>query len=199
MTSGPSVRAPRREQLLTAAARLMAERGFHGVGINDLGAASGVSGPALYRHFPSKQAVLGAVLVGISERLLDEGRRRVAAAGDPLAALRALVSWHAEFATTEPDLIRVQDRDFASMSSEDQRLVRRLQRRYLELWVEQLRLLEPALAEEAARTGVHAVFGLLNSTPYSGRRLRASEAAELLQRLASAVLNDLLVLPPRPS
>ncbi|MGZ4558245.1 MAG: TetR/AcrR family transcriptional regulator, partial [Mycobacteriaceae bacterium] len=69
---------PRREQLLDVAAGLMAERGFHGVSINDLGAAAGVSGPAVYRHFSSKQAILGEMLIGISQRLLDTGRQRVA-------------------------------------------------------------------------------------------------------------------------
>src|SRR5262245_44328344 len=70
--------AARREQLLAAAARLMADRGYHGVSINDIGAATGVSGPAVYKHFPSKQAILTELLVGISERLLAEGTARVA-------------------------------------------------------------------------------------------------------------------------
>ena len=42
----------RREQILIVAARLFAKHGFHGVSIADLGAAVGVSGPALYRHLP---------------------------------------------------------------------------------------------------------------------------------------------------
>ena len=41
--------------------------------IEDLGAAVGVSGPAVYRHFASKQAVLAALLVGVSEHLLAGG------------------------------------------------------------------------------------------------------------------------------
>lgn len=173
----------------------MAERGYHGVGIDDLGAATGTSGPALYRHFASKSAVLGALLVGISERLLAEGLRRQGAADGPADALEALVQWHVEFATTQPDLIRVQDRDFACMAVADQRQVRRLQRRYVELWVDQLRALAPQLPEEDARTAVHAVFGLLNSTPYSGRRLHAPETALLLRRLGSAALGDLVRAP----
>ena len=74
------MRGTRREQILATAAELFAERGFNGVSINDIGAAVGVSGPALYRHFPSKDAVLGELLLGISRSLLAEGSRRREAA-----------------------------------------------------------------------------------------------------------------------
>ena len=177
-----AVSTPRREQLLGVAAGLMAERGYHGVSINDLGAAAGVSGPALYRHFPSKQAVLGEMLVGISRRLLEGGRARTA------EGLDALLAFHVDFALAEPELIRVQDRDLASCAPEDAHQVRRLQRAYAEVWVDRLRAELPALAEDEARARVHAVFGLLNSTPYSGRGLDREAMAGLLRALGSAAL-----------
>ena len=58
-----------------------AERGFHGVGVDEIGAAVGISGPGLYRHFAGKDAMLAELLAGISERLLDGGRLRVEEAG----------------------------------------------------------------------------------------------------------------------
>ena len=67
--------ADRRAQIRTVAARLFATSGFHGVTIEDIGAACGISGPAVYRHFPSKDALLADLLVGISEHLLAGGRR----------------------------------------------------------------------------------------------------------------------------
>jgi len=182
------VTTPRRAQLLDVAAELMADRGFHGVSINDLGAAAGVSGPAVYRHFTSKQAVLGEMLISISQRLLDTGRQRVAAAGSPAEALTALIAWHVEFALSEPKLIRVQDRDLASTSPEDRQRVRQLQRAYAEVWVQQLCEVRPELGESVARARVHAVFGLLNSTPYSGKGLDADSMAALLRSLGSAAL-----------
>ena len=74
----------RHSQILDVAARLFAGRGFHGVSVGDIGKAVGVSGPALYKHFDSKDAVLAEMLVAISERLLEVGRRRVEAAGAAL-------------------------------------------------------------------------------------------------------------------
>ena len=78
----------RRDQIVATAATLFAERGYHGVSVGELGAACGISGPALYRHFASKDAVLAEMLVGISQRLLAEGRRRTAAAPDDRRWLR---------------------------------------------------------------------------------------------------------------
>src|SRR5712664_2542038 len=88
----------RREEILGAAAALFARRGFHGVTIDDIGAAAGMSGPGIYRHFPGKDAVLAEMLVGISERLLAEGSRRAEAAADAADALDALLDWHVGFA-----------------------------------------------------------------------------------------------------
>src|SRR6478609_1764188 len=97
----------RREQILETAAELFARRGFHGVSVAELGAACGVSGPALYKHFSGKDEVLAEMLVSISERLLAEGSRRVAASESPDEALTALVDWHIEFALGHPALIIV--------------------------------------------------------------------------------------------
>src|SRR5215204_5412030 len=104
----------RREQILAVAAQLFARRGFHGVSIADLGAAVGISGPALYRHFPGKEALLTELLVGISQRLLAGGRAIAAAGRDPHQVLAELIRFQAEFARREPELIVVQDRDLAN-------------------------------------------------------------------------------------
>src|ERR1051325_7174022 len=101
----------RRQQILDRAADLFAARGFHGTSVQDVGAACGISGPALYRHFASKDAMLAEMLVGISERLLAEARARVAGATGPRDALDALLDWHIDFALRHRPLIVVQDRD----------------------------------------------------------------------------------------
>lgn len=74
LTARDRAKAERRAALLAAAARLFAERGFDGVTLGDIGEAAGVSGPAVYRHVAGKQALLGAILVDVSERLLRGGR-----------------------------------------------------------------------------------------------------------------------------
>lgn len=171
------------------AAVLFAERGFHGVSVNDLGAAMGTSGAALYKHFASKEALLGEMLVDISERLLSEGQRRAdgAAAEGPGVVLASLVGWHVEFAVRHPALITVQLRDLASLADGDRRTVRRLQRKYVELWVRAIRGAEGA-DEADARSAAHAVFGLINSTPHSAG-LSPSKMSDLLYPMALGALH----------
>ncbi len=178
----------RREQILSTAAELFAQRGFHGVSVADLGAACGISGPALYRHFASKDAMLAEMLVSISEELLAVGQERVAEADSAREALRALVNWHVDFALNNKALIVVQDRDWASLPDEAREQVRTLQRRYVELWVDQLREIHHDLPAKKARAMAHATFGLLNSTPHSAM-LSEPEMRAMLEQMALAALS----------
>jgi AcrR family transcriptional regulator len=173
--------------MLREAARLFAERGFKGTSVNALGDACGISGPAIYKHFPHKQAILARLLTDISQQLLDGGRAVVDAGGEPRDVLAALVDFHTDFALAEPDVIRVQDRDLDALDDRDRAVVRRLQRTYLELWTDTLRRVDATLTPDTARLRAHAVFGLLNSTPHSAGRSRG-EAARQLSGMAMRAL-----------
>ncbi|MFB7111408.1 TetR/AcrR family transcriptional regulator [Streptomyces sp. NPDC056190] len=180
----------RREQILKEAARLFAERGFHGVGVDEIGAAVGISGPGLYRHFAGKDAMLAELLVGISGQLLTGAKRRLAEAdgvAGPEAVLDSLIEGHIDFALDDRPLITLHDRELDRLRDSDRKLVRQLQRQYVELWVEVVRQVHPDLGEPAARSAVHSVFGLLNSTPHLGRSGSLpgrGATAELLHRMA---------------
>ena len=177
----------RREQLLSTAAELFAARGFHGVSVAELGRACGISGPALYKHFPSKDAILAEMLVSISEELLAVGRERVATAGGAEAALRALVDWHVDFALRHKPLIVVHNRDWESLPADARDRVRSLQREYVEVWADQLRRVHRGLRADRARAMAHAAFGLINSTPHSGL-LPDDAMRELLTDMARRAL-----------
>jgi AcrR family transcriptional regulator len=181
-------KASRREQILTAAAELFAHHGFHGVGIDDIGAAVGVSGPALYRHFRSKDAMLGEMLNSISKYLLDGGTARAGDGGDPQQVLTDLVRFHVDFALEHPALITVQERNLANLTDTDRKQVRGLQRQYVEVWVHAIGDAVPGVGERHARSAAHAVFGLINSTPYN-RHLGDEELTELLVRLSLGALH----------
>ncbi|MEB3049010.1 TetR/AcrR family transcriptional regulator [Mycolicibacter sp. MYC123] len=171
------LKSDRRSQLLAAAERLFAQRGFLAVRLEDIGAAAGVSGPAIYRHFPNKEALLVELLVGISTRLLAGARAVEAGGQSPETVLGGLVDFHLDFAFGEPDLIRIQDRDLAHLPAGAQRQVRSAQRQYVEVWVAVLRARHDGLDEADARMMAHAAFGLLNSTPHSMKPTGARPAA----------------------
>ncbi|MDT0396756.1 SACE_7040 family transcriptional regulator [Streptomyces edwardsiae] len=180
----------RREQILKEAARLFAERGFHGVGVDEIGAAVGISGPGLYRHFAGKDAMLAELLVGISGSLLTGAKQRLKEADGvaaPEAVLDSLIEGHIDFALDDRPLITLHDRELDRLRDSDRKLVRQLQRQYVELWVGVVRELYPELAEPAARSAVHSVFGLLNSTPHltrPGSLPGRAGTAGLLHRMA---------------
>ncbi len=178
----------RRREISRRAVELFADRGFHGVSVGDIGAACGISGPAIYKHFRGKDDVLAEALVDISTQLLETGRERAAAAGpDPSARLDALVAWHIDFAVEHPAYIVVQEREWATLDAAARDRVRTLQLAYVDVWVEEVRSLRDDLARAEARAAVQATFGLLNSTPHSAR---IGEAAlrTLLARMARAAL-----------
>lgn len=187
-TRREQMKANRRNQLVQAGVRLIAERGFRGVRLEDLGAAAGISGPAVYRHFPNKDALLVELLVGISRRLLDGGAAVVERASTTADALVALIEFHLDFALSEPNLIRIQDRDLENLPAPAKRQVRKAQRQYVEIWVGVLRRLNPTLGEDEARVQAHATFGLINSTPHSASALSPAVARPVLRRMATAAL-----------
>jgi AcrR family transcriptional regulator len=192
------LKSDRRLQLLAAAERLFAERGFLAVRLEDIGAAAGVSGPAIYRHFPNKESLLVELLVGISASLLAGARAVTDRGDDGAATLDGLIDFHLDFALGEPDLIRIQDRDLAHLPAPAERQVRKAQRQYVEIWVGVLRELNPGRAEADARLMAHAVFGLLNSTPHSMKSAdtkpaRAARSRAVMRAMTIAALtgNDL--------
>lgn len=190
-----AAKSDRRSALLQAAERLIAERGFLAVRLEDIGAAAGVSGPAIYRHFSNKEALLVELLAEVSTRLLTGAQGVVAAAPHPAAALDALIEFHLDFALGEPDLIRIQDRDLSSVPAAAQRQIRRSQRRYVETWVEVLRGLHPDLGEDEARVMAHGAFGLLNSTPHSMKSSAGTGADRaVLRTMTAAALSRAITL-----
>ncbi|KXO96064.1 hypothetical protein AXK57_17470 [Tsukamurella pulmonis] len=59
----------RREQIARVAAEDFSRRGYHGVGIEEIAASLDISGPAVYRHFPNKYALLEHAITSASDAL----------------------------------------------------------------------------------------------------------------------------------
>ncbi|MFH1686546.1 MAG: TetR/AcrR family transcriptional regulator [bacterium] len=79
-----TIRVPdRKRQIVDQATRLFSRNGFDKVTVKDLAQACGITEPALYRHFKSKEAIYDAVLSSLGaslehqelfDRLADEDR-----------------------------------------------------------------------------------------------------------------------------
>lgn len=179
---------PRREQLLEAAAHLFADRGFHAVGIDDIGAAAGISGPGVYRHFRSKSALLEALCDRAMTRMLEGARGIPAAYPDPRSALEALVDLHVAFAVGQRALIGVWVREARALSDDVRRSLRKRMRAYEQPWQQVLAQLRDDLdaTEVAVVTG--STLAMLNGTAFTSPAVEPERLEALLRRMALAAL-----------
>ncbi|HEX7659061.1 MAG TPA: TetR/AcrR family transcriptional regulator [Pseudonocardiaceae bacterium] len=178
----------RKERILSAAADLVARRGYHAVGMADIGAAAGVTGAAIYRHFESKSAVLVALFDRVIDQLLDNAGRIVEEARDVRAALTLLVRDQVRFAIEDREVLVVYMNEINNLPDEDRRRLRRKQRLYLEEWVHVLRELRPELTDTETRAIVHAAIGVIQSVLHYRSDLPKKRLAELITSTAHAAL-----------
>lgn len=182
-------RRSRRDEILEIAVGLFASRGYHGVSMDDIGAAAGVTGPALYHHFAGKEAMIAAALGPVSEECLTGSRARVAEhADEPREALAALVDYHVDVALAHPEVIVLHLHELDRLPEEPRRAIRKLQRLYVEEWVKVLVLVRPELTPPEARVLAHAAFGLMNSTPFLAGEVDRDRRAALLREATLAAL-----------
>ena len=179
---------PRREQLLEAAATLFADRGFHGVGIDDIGAAAGISGPGVYRHFASKQALLEALCDRAMTRMLEGAQRISGEHADPQTCLEALVDLHVLFAVEERELIGVWGREVGALSDDVRRSLRRRMRAYEQPWQSVLGQLREDLSPPEVAVVTGSVLAMLNATAFTTPEVSAEQLTRLLRRMALAAL-----------
>lgn len=163
----------REERILTAATRLFFERGFDAVGVDELGKAAGVSGPAIYRHFSSKHEILLTLFDQAMDRLLLLVPEPT---GDPQADLEALVRAQAEFALSDSELVSIYAREDRSLKPDARRRLARRQRQHVERWVQVLARCAPQADRDTLVTVAFATIGLLLSVAYWPQDVRQVEA-----------------------
>jgi AcrR family transcriptional regulator len=177
----------RRTVLLEVATELFSRQGFHAVGIDDIGAAAGVTGPAVYRHFQNKDAILRELCNTAMTELLT-GARRAAGVGGPEDVLHALIAVHASFGSRHRRLVAVYVREHRALSPIALRALRRRQRDYESIWTDALVQVRTDLDATQARGVVTAVLSLLNAAAHMPAELDDGRVEGLLSSGAAAVL-----------
>ena len=178
----------RPEQILEAAVRLFRQHGYHGAGIDQIGAEVGISGPAIYRHFPNKLALLIAASERAAGQLEAAAKHIVADAETADEALHRLIDMHVRFALADRELIAVYLEEERNIPSDERRRIRRLQRSYLEHWLAPLEELMPQASPERLRAVLYAVYAILNSPTVFDSHLPVDELASLLSSMAKAAI-----------
>jgi AcrR family transcriptional regulator len=178
----------RRKELISVAGNLFASRGYYAVTVDDIGDAVGLTGPALYRHFASKEALLVAVFDQVIEQLTTRLRDLLSEASDPATALQAVVRLHVEFAIEQRENVAVWRQEFQNLPEPDRWRLRRAQRLYVEEWVHLVHELRPEFSDTEVRAAVHAAIGLLQSPSDFQSGLHEEAAVNLLMSMALAAL-----------
>ncbi|MCW2667669.1 MAG: putative transcriptional regulator, TetR family [Frankiales bacterium] len=184
----PAPAPPRRALLLEAATDLFAARGYHAVGIDDIGAAAGITGPGVYRHFASKQALLESLCDRAMSRMLEGAQHIPTEHPEPQSALESLVDLHVDFSVGERALLSVWAREQRALGEEVRRSLRGRQRAYEQVWRAVLARLREDLDEAEVAVVVASTLALLNSTALVDTRVPDERLARLLRRMALSAL-----------
>ena len=165
-TGGWTIPPSRRELILAAALRLFRERGYHGVSMDDIGEAVGVTGPTIYFHYKSK----GDVLADAHERAsirsavaVDDAVRRAVSASD---ALDRLARAQLTVAVDHADLVVVTSREVADVEANDRERFERRAADIIRVWVAVVGELRPELTPAEVRTVALGVFSAMNRIAY---------------------------------
>lgn len=176
--------ARRRNQILESARDLLRRDGWHAVGIDEIGEAAGVSGPAVYRYFQTKQDVLTEALRYAAEQLWSSEPEQPGRDGDVDAWVRS----HIEFTLDNADLIELWYAESRHLPVGARTEQRRLQRRYLEGWVDALLAARPELAQDEARLMVRAAVGLIHSLAHTENLFDRERIRATLYRMTMSAL-----------
>lgn len=186
---GIRVRDPaRRDKILREAAHLFARSGYHAVSLADIGAAAGIVGSGIYRHFGGKAAILAALLDEVMDRLLENAAAAQAGGGGDGRVLAALVADQAAFAIDERYLVQLYQRELHTLPGADRHRLRRRQRHYIEKWVHVLAGVSPGITDAEARARVHAAIGAVQSVATYNSGLPRADLLALLSGIADACL-----------
>jgi AcrR family transcriptional regulator len=182
--AGPSneITLLRRERLLVSAIRLIDERGYQSVSMTDIGAAAGITGPSVYKHYPAKSDLLVAAMVRAHERLRIAMTQALHDASDPQDAFDRLLRAQIAFTDEHRNLTGVLISERAQLPEADRQRFDRAQRDVLETWVSVLDAAYPGLGPAQARIVLNADFAVINQLV---RNRRVSERPDLSEQLVA--------------
>jgi AcrR family transcriptional regulator len=184
---------PRDEKILSAAAELFRKRGFSAVGVDEIGRQAGVSGPAIYRHFKSKDDILAALF---DQGLDDLVARTSQTFEDPVVEVRYLVTQHAGAILANPKLASIWIQEGRSLSAPNRRRFHRRSDAYLERWLTVIARCYPDADPTDVQVLARSTIGAINSVMDWPAELRDESR---VAQLSDGVIRSMTVLAGSPT
>src|SRR5262245_29427644 len=186
----------RRTMILAASAELFAERGFAAVGVADIAERVGITGGAIYRHFPSKDAVLEAVTLATAESFVGASRAGKGSrhADDSEETLRRMIADVLRLTFDRPAHLATYLRERHRLDARRRRQLARHEGRMFDLWAEAMRAARPDLDTAQIAVRQQALNGAVSAIALRRASLPRPRLEEVLGEAGLSVL----LAPTRP-
>ena len=178
----------RRERILAAAADLIARHGYLGVSLGDIGAATGIVGSGVYRHFDGKVSILVELFDRVVDRLIADAEVMLREGSQPELALTSLVRGQVAFTLNERSLCQVYLQEARNLPEADLRRLKWKQRHYVDLWQDLLRSVHPGLDAGETQVRVHGAISAIHSCLLYHPHVDEAGLARMLEASACRVL-----------
>ena len=149
--------------ILDTAAAVFYEKGFHGVGVDELGKRAGLSGPTLYRYFSSKDEILAALFNEAMDELVSA---TAMVHDDPVADLARLIRHHVGYAVSQRQLVNVYQREDRSLTGPWKRHFNHRRKQYVTRWEAIVARCVPEAAPDQVSALTQSILGLIFSIAY---------------------------------
>jgi AcrR family transcriptional regulator len=180
----------RRDLILKVAGTLFAENGFDSVSINDIGIAAGITGPAIYRYFASKETLLVSVYDHLYQRFGNGVKSILAEEISAWESVEMLVEFQITLALEEPEKIRIVNSEARHLPADEAANFRAESRRQLSVWTDLLGQARPDLPRSICEVTVHAVLALINSiTLHRGELSSKASVRQHLHAMAMSTVS----------
>lgn len=155
--------------------------------MDQIGAAAGITGPGIYRHFDSKATILTAVIDGIIDAVTTP-TVPIRPDATPSDELLGLLQAYATAVSGRRRLMAVFVREVHHLPAEHRDRLAERQRAMIRRWRTLLEAVHPDWSVEVVRTTVHGCFGMLNALGTFDSPLTDGALASILVELATRML-----------
>jgi TetR/AcrR family transcriptional regulator, cholesterol catabolism regulator len=148
--------------ILTTAAAIFADKGYHDTSIRDISRSTGISLSGLYYYFRSKDELLFLIQDHCFGVVLETAQTVLGNETDPETRLRLLVENHLRFFVNNMKEMKVLSHEAGSLTGEYKRVVNDKKREYTELCIQVLGDLAPEMSPSERRVAAFSLFGMMN-------------------------------------
>jgi AcrR family transcriptional regulator len=154
------------ERLLTVAARVFADKGFHSSTMRDLARATGMSLAGIYHYVDGKETLLYLIQHRCFSQVLEGAETVMRRPGSPVERLERFIHHHVRFFARHRRETKVLSHEAGSLTRDRQDEITALKQRYTDLATGLIRavLLHEGDSRSDPRIAAYALFGMMNWT-----------------------------------